>query len=53
MKTIIGLTGVKESGKTTTFNFIRGVVAADERRVAEAAAIATADAGLTDLGSAT
>lgn len=39
--------------KAEVFNFIRLVVANQEKIAAESAAIATADAGLTDLGSAT
>ena len=39
--------------KTEVFNFIRLTVMAQEKIAAEAAAIAAADAGLTDLGSAT
>ena len=39
--------------KTEIFNQVRAIVAADEKRVAEASALATANAGLTDLGSAT
>ena len=39
--------------KAEVFNFVRLIVADQEKKAAEAAALATANAGLTDLGAST